>query len=230
MLFSVIVPIYNIEKYIRKCIDSVLAQSFTDYELILVDDGSPDNCPAICDEYAAKDNCIRVVHKENGGVSKARNVGIDCAQGEYLSFIDGDDIVDADYIGLMYREMVSGGYDVVRLSWERGGVNFTYRVKFDQAGKCALDGETIDNLFLCTNIWGLFRTDLHIRFNENLKNGEDSLFVIENFVRSNRKMLLVNKAYYHYTIVPKSASEMSPTVRLVAHSKFLEHVLIPKVS
>jgi len=76
MLFSVIVPIYNIEKYIRKCIDSVLAQSFTDYELILVDDGSPDNCPAICDEYAKSNPKITVIHKENGGLVSARQAGI----------------------------------------------------------------------------------------------------------------------------------------------------------
>ncbi len=227
-LVSVIVPVYNVEGYLAKCLNSILAQTYSDIEVILIDDGSMDGSGKICDEYAAKNSKIKVLHKENGGVSKARNAGLDMARGEFITFIDGDDTVDPDYIGLMFREMVSGGYDVVRLSWERGGVNLTYRVKFDKAGKCVLDGETIDNLFLCANIWGLFRTDLHIRFNENLKNGEDSLFVIENFVKSNRKMLLVNKPYYHYTIVPKSASEMSPTVRLIAHSKFLEQVLMLK--
>jgi glycosyltransferase involved in cell wall biosynthesis len=93
---SVIVPIYKAEKYIRKCIDSILNQSFCDYELILVDDGSPDSCGAICDEYAAKDGRIKVIHKRNSGVSEARNVGLDIAGGSYISFIDPDDWVEPD--------------------------------------------------------------------------------------------------------------------------------------
>lgn len=224
-LVSVIVPVYNVEKYLRPCLDSILAQTYSDIELILIDDGSKDGSGKICDEYAAKDSRIRVLHKENGGVSRARNTGLDMAQGEFVTFIDGDDTVDVDYVGLMCREMVAGDFDVVRLSWERGGVNFTYRVKFDGAGKCVVDGDTIDNLRLCTNIWGLFRADKNIRFNENLKNGEDSLFVIEHFVKSKRRMLLINKPYYHYTIVEKSASDMSSTERLIAHKKFLNEVL-----
>ena len=91
MLFSVIVPIYNIEKYITSCIESVLSQSFEDYELILVDDGSPDGCPAICDAYAAKDRRIKVIHKENGGLVSARQAGIRVASGDYVVNLDGDD-------------------------------------------------------------------------------------------------------------------------------------------
>ena len=224
-LVSIIVPVYNVEKYLRACLDSILAQTFSNFEVILVDDGSKDCSGKICDEYGAKDSRIRVLHKENGGVSKARNAGLDLAQGEFVTFIDGDDTVDVDYIGLMYREMVENGYDVVRLSWERGGINYTYHIKFDSEGKCLVDGASIQTLLLCTNIWGLFRVNPQIRFNETLKNGEDSLYVIENFVKSNRRMLLVNKPYYHYTIVEKSASDMSPLERLVAHKKFLNEVL-----
>lgn len=91
MRFSIVVPIYNVEKYLKDCIDSVLVQSYSDYELILVDDGSPDNCPRICDDYAYKDSRIRVIHKENGGLSAARNTGIQYANGEYIVFLDGDD-------------------------------------------------------------------------------------------------------------------------------------------
>ena len=94
MLFSVIVPIYKIEKYLRRCIDSVLGQTFSDFELILVNDGSPDNCPAICEEYAAKDKRIRVIHKENGGVTSARLRGVVEATGEWIGFVDGDDYVE----------------------------------------------------------------------------------------------------------------------------------------
>lgn len=88
---SVIVPIYNVESYLRQCVDSILEQTFCDYELILVDDGSPDGCPAICDEYARRDSRVRVLHKENGGVAAARNAGLDAALGEYIFFLDSDD-------------------------------------------------------------------------------------------------------------------------------------------
>lgn len=88
---SVIVPVYKVEQYLPRCIDSILAQTFTDFELLLIDDGSPDNSGHICDEYAEKDSRIRVFHKENGGVSSARNVGIAKAEGEWISFVDADD-------------------------------------------------------------------------------------------------------------------------------------------
>ena len=88
---SIIIPIYNVENYISTCIESILSQTFRDFELILVDDGSPDNSPAICNEYAQKDNRIKVIHKENGGLVSARKAGIEVARGEYIGFIDGDD-------------------------------------------------------------------------------------------------------------------------------------------
>ena len=91
---SVIVPVYKAEKYLHRCVDSILAQSYTDFELLLIDDGSPDNSGAICDEYAIKDSRVRVFHKENGGVSSARNLGIDKADGEWIVFIDSDDWID----------------------------------------------------------------------------------------------------------------------------------------
>ena len=90
-LLSVIVPVYNVEKYLSRCIDSILSQTFTDFELILVDDGSPDNCGSICDEYAKKDKRIIVIHQQNRGVSSARNKGLDIARGEYVTFVDSDD-------------------------------------------------------------------------------------------------------------------------------------------
>lgn len=102
-LVTVIVPVYKVEKYLRKCVDSILLQTYENIEIILVDDGSPDNCGAICDEYAQKDSRIKVIHKENGGLSDARNAAIDVCTGEYLTFIDSDDYVASDYVEVLYN-------------------------------------------------------------------------------------------------------------------------------
>lgn len=111
--FSVIIPIYKAEAYLRECVDSVLDQSFRDFELILVDDGSPDGCPAICDEYAEKDVRVRVIHKENGGVSSARNMGMKAATGEYLAFLDSDDFwCGPDGLQIIYAALESRGFQV----------------------------------------------------------------------------------------------------------------------
>ena len=101
---SVIVPVYNTEKYLRECIDSILAQTFTDFELILVDDGSTDGSGAICDEYAAKDPRIQVIHQENGGITVARKSGVRIARGEYVTFVDSDDWIDKDAYHIMLSE------------------------------------------------------------------------------------------------------------------------------
>lgn len=102
---SVIVPIYKVEEYLPRCVDSILCQSYTDLEIILVDDGSPDGCGAICDAYAKKDPRIRVIHKPNGGLSDARNAGLDIATGEFVYFLDSDDWISPDAISSLYRHM-----------------------------------------------------------------------------------------------------------------------------
>lgn len=101
-LISVILPIYNVEKYIVRCLNSVLRQTYTNIEIILVDDGSTDNCQKICDEYAKNDNRIKVIHKKNGGLSDARNAGIKIAKGKYITLIDSDDYVENDYVEFLY--------------------------------------------------------------------------------------------------------------------------------
>lgn len=102
---SVIVPVYNVEAYLPQCVDSILAQSYANLEIILVDDGSPDNSGAICDQYQAKDSRVRVIHKENGGVSSSRNAGLAAATGELIAFVDGDDFVSPDIYTRMYAQM-----------------------------------------------------------------------------------------------------------------------------
>ena len=114
-LVSVIVPVYNVENYIRKCIDSIIIQTYQNLEILLIDDGTPDTSGQICEDYAKRDSRIRVFHKENGGLSDARNFGIDHATGDYLTFIDSDDYIDEDYIEFLYR-LIAKGYKLALCS------------------------------------------------------------------------------------------------------------------
>lgn len=106
-LISVIIPVYNVEKYLKNCLDSVINQTYKNIEIILVDDGSTDDCPNICDEYALKDTKIKVIHKQNGGLSDARNVGIEQARGKYITFIDSDDDVETEYVEYLYNLLIT---------------------------------------------------------------------------------------------------------------------------
>lgn len=112
-LISIIVPVYNVENYIRQCIDSIIGQTYKNLEIILVDDGSPDNCPAICDEYAVLDSRIKVIHKPNGGQSSARNMALDICTGDYIAFVDSDDWVDTNAYSEIMDFMISENLDVV---------------------------------------------------------------------------------------------------------------------
>lgn len=114
LIVSIIIPIYNVEKYICKCVDSIINQTYTDLEIILVDDGSPDSCPEICDEFGKKDKRIRVVHKENGGLSDARNVGLNIAKGDYIVFLDGDDYAEINMIEKALNVAKSSDSDIVQ--------------------------------------------------------------------------------------------------------------------
>ena len=110
-LVSIIVPVYNVKPYLNRCVDSLLGQSYQNMELLLVDDGSTDGSETLCDEYAAQDARVRVLYKKNGGLSDARNAGVDAAKGEYLSFVDGDDWVSPYYIENLYRALEQAGAD-----------------------------------------------------------------------------------------------------------------------
>lgn len=109
---SIIVPVYNVEKYLKKCIESIINQTYSNLEIILVDDGTKDNSGMICDEYAQKDNRIKVIHKENGGLSDARNAGMRMATGEYIAFVDGDDYIENDMYEFLYNELKKENADI----------------------------------------------------------------------------------------------------------------------
>jgi len=112
-IISIIVPVYKVEKYLPRCLESILAQTFADFECILVDDDSPDNCPAICDEYASRDNRIVVIHRENKGVAVARDTGLKKAQGEFIYFVDSDDWIEPEALELLYKKQQETDADIV---------------------------------------------------------------------------------------------------------------------
>ena len=118
-LISIIVPVYKVEKYLEKCVKSILNQTFADFELILVDDGSPDQCGKMCDEYAKMDDRVKVIHKENGGLSDARNAGINLASGKYISFVDSDDYISNDMYELLYDLITTYDADISICDYHR---------------------------------------------------------------------------------------------------------------
>ena len=120
-LISVIVPVYKVEEYLDKCVQSIADQTYCNLEIILVDDGSPDSCPQKCDEWAKKDHRIVVIHKENQGAAMARNAGLDIARGEYISFVDSDDYLSLDAIEVMYKKMEADHSDLVFAQFVRCG-------------------------------------------------------------------------------------------------------------
>ena len=121
---SVIVPIYNVEKYLSQCIDSIINQTYKNLEIILVNDGSPDKCGAICDEYSNKDERIKVIHKKNGGLSDARNAGLDIATGDFISFVDSDDWIDIDTYEIMMNNIIKYNADIAV-----SNINYVYDEK-----------------------------------------------------------------------------------------------------
>lgn len=112
-MISIIIPVYNIEKYIEKCLDSILDQTYEDFEVIIVDDGSTDSSGQICDSYARTDNRIKVIHIKNGGASKARNIGIEYSSGDWITFVDGDDYIESTMLAELHKELCEKNLDVV---------------------------------------------------------------------------------------------------------------------
>lgn len=200
---SIIVPVYNVEQYLKKCVDSILAQTFTDYELILVDDGSPDRSGAICDQYAKQDPRVHVIHKPNGGLSDARNAGIDVAQAPYLAFIDSDDYIAPEMFAMLYADItkeqadlaICGIYDVYGDATPREKPH-TYEVLTqEQAIIKIFEG----NIISVHAVNKLYRRELFadLRYPKG-KYHEDS-YVILDILQQCRKIVADTKQVYYYT-------------------------------
>ena len=205
---SVIVPIYNVEKYIGKCVDSIRNQDYPNIEIIRVDDGSPDKSPQIIDEMASNDDRIKVIHEKNGGVSSARNRGIAAATGEYIMFVDGDDWVDDDYVSYFVDLIEKHGCDIGMdknnyMVEKTMSADKSYRVSAEKA----IEWIYLGTLFVA--VWNkIYKTSLlresGVLFNEEIWYGEGMLFNIE-CLQCVEEVAIGEKAVYHQTYNPDSA-------------------------
>ncbi len=182
---SVIVPVYKVEKYLDKCIESIVNQTYQNLEILLVDDGSPDNCPQMCDKWAQRDSRIRVIHQKNGGVSASRNAGLDAATGDYIGFVDSDDWIDSDMYELLVSNLIHNNCDVSRCGFcyymqnDNSFISENYNTDIEILNNDALMRSLQNSGYLDGVIWNkIYSNKLlnKIRFNENYPVGEDLLF------------------------------------------------------
>jgi len=207
---SVIIPVYNVESYLRKCLDSVVSQTYSDLEILLINDGSLDNCGEICDEYAAKDARIKVFHKENGGVSSALNIGLRQFTGDFVGFVDSDDWVEPD----LFAELLSSidGCDISVCSYykeQTTGSEIVTNAK--QIDKTPIPYENMllyplmrdDYMGFCGYMWNkLFRGNLFsgLQFDEQINYAQDVLLYTELVNDKKAKGRYINKPLYHYVV------------------------------
>ena len=214
-MISIIVPIYKIENYLPQCIESILSQTFQDFELILVDDGSPDSCPAICDEYAKKDHRIKVIHKSNGGLVSARKAGLQIAKGEYVGYVDGDDWIEPEFYERLMNAAVENEADIVAAGFLKDiGDNCTSKcnpipchtyskdeIAHDIIPKMMFDADAFEpGLF--TYVWNkVFRRSILYSPQMNVPNsislGEDAACVYPAVLNANR-ICVTDDCLYHY--------------------------------
>ena len=206
-MVSVIVPVYKVEDYIRECIDSILAQTYSDFELILVDDGSPDNCGRICDDYAKRDNRIKVVHKVNGGISSARNAGLEVAKGEWIMHVDGDDWIEPDMIESLIQAAQVTGADLVFGDFMKYGPFAGY---FKLPTWSIDKRESMSNYiaYMMTTIWGSIAkrslyADHSLKSPEGISYCED-FHLIVRLCHFAKKVVNVHRPFYHYRYRPTS--------------------------
>lgn len=206
MRISVIIPVYNAEQYLHRSLDSIIAQSFTDWECIIVDDGSTDKSGSICDEYVSKDSRFHVIHKQNEGVSKARNLGIQKSKGDYIAFLDADDWVDKEYFGHLaensYADLVVSGYEshgTVELIREPK-TNSVVRIVDIASYLNIYNKEEVSWVF----VWGkLFKSEIirnnSISFNTEMRYLEDCCFVLD-YISCIETLYLLKKHEIHHIV------------------------------
>lgn len=204
---SIIVPVYKVEDYIRECLDSILAQTYPYFELILVDDGSPDNCGRICDDYAKGDNRIKVVHKVNGGISSARNAGLEVAKGEWIMHVDGDDWIEPDMIESLIEAAQITGADMVIGDFVKYGPSAGYN-KLSTWSSDKKKSMTNYIAYVMTTIWGSIAkrslyADHSLKSPDGISYCEDFHLIVRLCHFAN-KIVNVHRPFYHYRYRPTS--------------------------
>lgn len=212
-MVSVIIPVYNSEKYLSECLKSVANQSYHNIEIILIDDGSHDNSGTICDEFAAKDERIKVIHKENGGVSSARNVGLAIMSGEYVTFVDSDDYIKNNMIEQMLSYQKNNDADVVQIAFDRDPRLFESESVYDKNPKVINGDDNIKDFalggFLHAEMWGkLYRSSLfdNFDFDERFYYAEDLEIGLRLYKKVTKSVACDEKLYF-YRISPNSQTE-----------------------
>lgn len=212
-LVSIIIPVYQVEKYLEKCLESVINQTYKKIEVILIDDGSKDNSGKICDEYAQKDKRIIVIHKNNEGVSKARNVGIECAKGTYITFVDSDDFIHKDYIEKLYELCKHNNADL-SICGTKNILENEKVVKKSRKYKKNLDKEDgmkelLNEKYYTCVIWAkMYKKELfkNIRFNEKTKIAEDLEVLYKVLDKCKKISINTFENLYYYRIRDDSAT------------------------
>lgn len=201
-LVSVIIPIYNVEKYLDKCIKSVIEQTYKNLEIVLIDDGSPDNCPKICDDWAKKDKRIKVIHKTNGGLSDARNIGIGNAKGKYLLFVDSDDYIENNMIYELHENAKQNNIDIVASGfiYETDNEQTKY---YDKSNYIENSEQILERIFnnndISTAIWDkLYKRDLFNNIMFPVGKIHEDMAVLYKLIDKSNKVMHIDKAYYHY--------------------------------
>ena len=205
-LVTVIVPVYNVEKYLRRCLDSIINQTYKNIEIILIDDGSTDSSGKICNDYFLKDSRIIVEHIRNGGVSNARNVGIRMAKGEYIIFIDTDDYIKCNYIERLYKKIIEYNSDIVisnAIDFTDAGVKKTKKkINKDICfNKEKILKELFREKYFTSTCWGnIYKTNLvkQVMFSRKMKIAEDLKFLFDIFKISSKVTVIPDRLYYYY--------------------------------
>lgn len=242
---SIIIPVYNVEKYLYKCVQSAINQTLHDIEIILVDDESPDHCPQMCDEYAKRDCRIKVVHKKNGGLGFARNSGLEVATGEYVTFLDSDDFVDLFTYEHLYNLVQKNNLDAIYYKYKRFS-------KEDDVVACQPDNNItkycdedvkelmldiiasepsakVDHKIQCSSCTAMYRMDVikdnNVRFHSERELISEDLIFNLDFLKYATKVAFNNGAHYHYRVNPTSLTSTIRIDRIEKHSKLYNFII-----
>lgn len=240
-LISVIVPIYNVEDKINRCINSLIKQTYTNIEIILIDDGSTDNSSKICDSYKNKDSRVMVIHKENQGVSSARNDGIKISRGKFITFVDSDDYVEDNFIEVMYNNIKKYNCDVSICNYYYEKNDKIVKSKIEKEIQCELDNKEFYKNLIFNHYRGVLWNKLFSRkvfynnddntynlLNENIYICEDLLFLVENMKNVPKIYYDKNCYLYHYVLNENSTYSSSYNKRRIteidAFDKIIENI------